>query len=189
TCVSRRCTVRHHSSSLAGNRSMNAIIRPLALALLATAGGPLAAAAQDASEAVAQDRPALSKTTIETGLARAPEQEAVAFEHADLAFRVDPAQQRIDGDATLTFRATRPLQRLVVDLDRNYTIASVAVDGQALPASAWSNPEGRMTVTLPATLAEGDAVKLRIVYGGKPHVATRVPWDGGFVCASASGGA
>src|SRR5690606_11769459 len=128
----------------------------LALALLAVACWPGASpAAQDAPPAAAPDQPALSRTTVETGLARAPEQEAVVFEHADLSFRVDPAQQRIDGDATLTFRATRPLQRLVVDLDRNYTIASVSVDGQALPDRAWSNPEGRMTVALPATLTAG----------------------------------
>src|SRR5690606_40977267 len=80
-------------------------------------------------------------------------------------------------DFHVTGVQTCALPILVVDLDRNYTIASVAVDGQALPASAWSNPEGRMTVTLPATLAAGEAVKLRIVYGGKPHVAKRAPWD------------
>ena len=149
----------------------------------------LAAACWPGAAALASDeQPALSKTTVETGLARAPEQEAVVFEHADLAFRVDPARQRIDGDATLTFRATRPLQRLVVDLDRNYTIASVEVDGQALPASAWSNPEGRMTVALPSALAAGSAARLRVVYGGKPHVATRAPWDGGFVWATAPTG-
>ncbi len=148
----------------------------------------LLAIAWPAAAAMPQEQPALTETTLATGLARAPEQEAVVFEHADLKFKVDPAQKRIDGDATLTFRATRPLQRLVVDLDRNYTIASVAVDGQPLPRAAWSNPEGRMTVTLPSTLAVDDVATLRIVYGGKPHVATRAPWDGGFVWATAPTG-
>src|SRR3546814_2088441 len=107
--------------------------RLLPLALLAVS---LSAAA-----ATPEQQPALSKTTVETGLARAPEQAAVVFEHADLKFRIDTAHKRIDGDATLTFRATQPLQRLVVDLDSHYTIASVAVDGQALAPDAWSNPE------------------------------------------------
>lgn len=156
----------------------------LAAGLLSIAA-PVAAQAPAAAAAV---QPALSSFTVQSGLARAPEQEAVVFEHADLRFRIDPAQQRIDGDAALTFRATRPLQRLVVDLDRNYAIASVAVDGHELPAGAWSNPEGRMTVTLPATLASGSAATLRIRYGGKPHVATRAPWDGGFVWATAPTG-
>lgn len=144
--------------------------------------------ATPAVAATPAEQPLLTPFTVESGLARAPEQEAVVFEHADLRFRIDPAHQRIDGDATLTFRATRPLQKLVVDLDRNYAIASVAVDGHELAASAWSNPEGRMTVTLPATLAQGAAADLRIRYGGKPHVATRAPWDGGFVWSKAPTG-
>ena len=137
--------------------------------------------------ALAQE-PATSALTLESGLARAPEQEAVVFEHADLAFKVDPSLERVDGDASLTFRALRPLERLVVDLDRNYKIESVSVDGRALPAGAWRNPEGRMTVDLPAPLARGASTTLRIVYGGHPRTAVRAPWDGGFVWATAPTG-
>lgn len=133
-------------------------------------------------------QPGTSAMTLESGLPRAPEQVAVVFEHADLAFKVDPARQWIDGDARLTFRALEPLQRLVVDLDRNYAIEAVEVDGVALADSAWSNPEGRMTVDLPAPLAKGGSVMLRIVYAGHPRVARRAPWDGGFVWATAPTG-
>ena len=133
-------------------------------------------------------QPPLTELTARSGAPRAPEQEAVVFAHADLSFRVDPAQQRIDGDALLTFRALAPLARLVVDLDRNYAISEVAVDGVALPASAWRNPEGRMTVMLPQPLASGASATLRIRYGGKPHVAAKAPWDGGFVWSKAPGG-
>src|SRR5690606_31610583 len=87
-----------------------------------------------------------------------------------------------------TFRATKPLQRLVVDLDRNYAVSLVSVDGAEVPATGWRNPEGRMTVDLPKPLAAGDNAALRIVYGGKPHVARRAPWDGGFVWATAPTG-
>jgi len=133
-------------------------------------------------------QPGTSAMTLESGLPRAPEQVAVVFEHADLAFKVDPARQWIDGDARLSFRALEPLQRLVVDLDRNYTIEAVEVDGVALADSAWSNPEGRMTVDLPAPLAKGGSVTLRIGYAGHPRVARRAPWDGGFVWATAPNG-
>lgn len=137
--------------------------------------------------ALAQE-PATSALTLESGIARAPEQEAVVFEHADLAFKVDPSLKRVDGDASLTFRALRPLERLVVDLDRNYAIESVSVDGTQIPAGAWRNPEGRMTVDLPAPLAKGESTTLRIVYGGHPRTAVRAPWDGGFVWATAPTG-
>ncbi|MFC7302282.1 M1 family metallopeptidase [Cognatiluteimonas weifangensis] len=157
----------------------------IAITALLAAG---ACAAVPAAPAPGNEPPGLTATTAETGLPRAPEQEAVAFEHADLHFRVDPAQRRIDGDAALTFRALRPLSRLVVDLDRNYAIAAVDVDGQALPTGAWSNPQGRMSVSLPQPLAAGARTTLRIRYGGAPHVATRAPWDGGFVWSRAPTG-
>lgn len=146
----------------------------LLLALLPTAG------------MAAQPEP--TALTLESGIARAPEQAAVVFEHADLAFRVDPARKWLDGDASLTFRALRPLDRLVVDLDRNYAIEAVEIDGVALPDGAWRNPEGRMTVDLPAPLAEGASTTLRIAYAGHPREAKRAPWDGGFVWATAPTG-
>ncbi len=155
-----------------------------ALLLVLATAGTAGAQAQPGSAA----QPPLSAFTAQSGLARAPEQEAVVFEHADLRFKVDPAQRRIDGDAALTFRATKPLEKLVVDLDPNYSVSSVSVDGAALPASAWRNPEGRMTVDLPAPLAAGGKAVLRIAYGGKPHVAKLAPWDGGFVWATAPTG-
>ncbi|TAK39818.1 MAG: M1 family peptidase [Lysobacteraceae bacterium] len=130
----------------------------------------------------------LAPRTAQSGLARAPEQMAVAFEHADLRFRVDPARRWLDGDAKLTFRALQPLQRLVVDLDPRYAIAAVEVDGVALAGSAWSNPDGRLSVELPTQVATGRPVALRVVYAGAPHVATRAPWDGGFVWATAPTG-
>ncbi len=162
--------------------------RPAALLLALAAAGVVHAQPQSAKAGEAAAQPPLTAFTAQSGLARAPEQEAVVFEHADLRFKVDPAQRRIDGDAALTFRATKPLAKLVVDLDTHYAVSSVSVDGKALPAAAWRNPEGRMTVDLPAPLAAGGKAVLRIVYGGKPHVANRAPWDGGFVWATAPTG-
>ena len=131
-------------------------------------------------------QPDLTETTLQTGLPRAPEQAAVVFEHADLKFKVDPARKHLDGDATLVFRATQPIDNLVVDLDRNYKVASVEVDGAKI--TNWKNPEGRMTVPLSKQLAAGQQATLRIVYDGLPHVAERAPWDGGFVWAKAPTG-
>ena len=158
--------------------------RLAALAPLVLASCAAGAARADDPEA---PRP-LPPLTAQSGLPRAPEQRAVAFEHADLAFRVDPGRQWLDGDATLTFRVLQPLRRLVVDLDPDYAIATVQVDGADLPRGAWSNPKGRMSVDLPGEVGEGAKVALRIVYAGHPHVATKAPWDGGFVWATAPTG-
>ena len=146
----------------------------------------LLASASLAAQAVEQPR--LSQVTLESGEPRAAEQEAVVFELADLSFKVDPARKWLDGDATLTFRASKPISRLVVDLDRNYRIGLVEVDGIARPANAWRNPEGRMSVDLPTPLATGGRVVLRIRYAGSPHEARHAPWDGGIVWAKAPTG-
>ncbi len=130
----------------------------------------------------------LSPVTKQTGLPRTPEQLAVSFEHADLGFKVIPDQRRIEGDATLTFKAISPLQALVVDLDPEYAVSRVEVDGKPVAREAWQNPEGRMRVTLPRQVPAGASVKLRVVYAGQPHVAKRAPWDGGFVWATAPTG-
>ena len=39
----------------------------------------------------ARGQPALTALTAKSGVARAPEQAVVVFEHADLRFRIDPA--------------------------------------------------------------------------------------------------
>lgn len=150
----------------------------LSLLLAACAAGP----------AVAAEQPPLTPTTAATGLPRTPEQVATTIEQAELSFRVDPARQWLDGDATLRLRVARDVARLVVDLDRNYAIEQVEIDGAPVDAAHWRNPEGRMQVDLPRPLAAGGRATLRIRYAGHPHVASKAPWDGGFVWATAPTG-
>ncbi|HWS77252.1 MAG TPA: M1 family metallopeptidase [Thermomonas sp.] len=148
----------------------------------------LAVALASSITAVHAGQPELTRTTAASGLPRAPEQEAVVFESAELAFKIDPARKSLEGDAALTFRATRTIDKLVVDLDRNYTVGLVEVDGRSIDAAHWRNPQGRMTVDLPRPLAAGARAALRIRYAGQPHVASKAPWDGGFVWATAPTG-
>jgi len=126
--------------------------------------------------------------TMNTGAPRTAEQVAVVFEAADLQLRVDPRKRTIDGDAALTFRAEAPVSRLVVELDRNLRVREIAVDGVALTRGSWSNPEGRLFIPLAKPLSAGDTATVRIRYGGKPHVAKRSPWDGGFTWAKTPSG-
>ena len=148
----------------------------------------LAVAAALAPVAAIAQQPGLTPTTAATGLPRTPEQLASVIEKAELSFRVDPAKKRLEGDATLHLRVSQQLQRLVVDLDRNYAIERVEVDGVPVDAARWRNPEGRMQVDLPRPLAAGGQTTLRIRYAGQPHEAKKAPWDGGIVWAKAPTG-
>jgi aminopeptidase N len=126
--------------------------------------------------------------TANSGSPRAPEQLAVAFEKVDLALRVDPSTKSIAGDASLTFLLKEPLTRIAVELDRNLPVDSASIDGVPLAASAISNPEGRLYLTLPTPLPAGARTTVRIQYHGVPHEAKKAPWDGGFTWSKTADG-
>jgi aminopeptidase N len=133
-------------------------------------------------------QPPLTAFTQNSGAPMTEEQKAVVFESADLQMRVDPSKKSIDGNAALTFVAQAPVKRLVVELDRNLKVSAIDVDGVALARGTWSNPEGRLFIPLVKPLNVGDTATVRIRYAGKPHVAKRAPWDGGFVWAKTPDG-
>lgn len=141
----------------------------------------LVAAILPAASLPGKGEPPLTEQTMNSGGVRPPEQRAMAFDSADLAFEVLPDTHVLTGIATLAFTAKAPLARLVVDLDRNLPISAIAIDGSPLARSAWSNPQGQLTITLPRPLAAGQRVTARITYGGTPHVAVNAPWDDGVV--------
>ena len=132
--------------------------------------------------------PPITAQTARSGGAIDPDQAKLTFDAADLAIEVLPATQTLSGVATLTFTAKAPLTVLPIDLDRNLPVSAIAIDGAALPASAWRNPEGRLLITLPHVVAKGSQVVARITYTGQPHVAVRAPWDSGMVWAKTPAG-
>ena len=132
--------------------------------------------------------PPLTAQTQQSGGPIDPDQAKLAFDSADLAFDVLPETETLRAVATLSFTAKAPLARLVVDLDRNLPVDAIAIDGVALPAAAWRNPEGKLAIALPRTVATGGKVTARISYGGQPHVAIKAPWDDGMVWAKTPAG-
>ncbi|WP_442800499.1 M1 family metallopeptidase [Sphingomonas sp. EC-HK361] len=144
-------------------------------------GLALGAAFLCAASVPGKGEPPLTEQTMKSGGQRPAEQLAMTFDSADLAFEVVPDTHVLNGVATLGFTARSPLNRLVIDLDRNLPISAIVIDGAPLARSAWSNPQGQLTITLPNPLARGDRVTARITYGGTPHVAVNAPWDDGVV--------
>ena len=157
------------------SRSMTSS-RLLSLALCA-ALATSAHAADDATSA----QPPLTEQTQRSGGQLPAEQQRVDFEQAELHFSVGPSQQSLDAEAILTFGAREATDALLLDLDPHFAISKLSVDGKTLPPGQWSNPDGRLRITLPKPLAKGGKAVVDIRYGGKPHVAKKAPWDGGFV--------
>jgi aminopeptidase N len=138
--------------------------------------------------ACATTQPPLTDYSLGSGAPRSEAQQALDFDKADLKLRIEPATQSITGDVTLSFGTRAPLSSIELDLDRNLPIDAIAVDGQPLPASSWRNPEGKLTIDLPQTLQPGKQVAVRVQYHGRPHVAKKAPWDGGFVWSTTPDG-
>ncbi|HRO32599.1 MAG TPA: M1 family metallopeptidase [Brevundimonas sp.] len=153
----------------------------ISTACLALTAGAAPALAQSAA-------PQTTAFSLDTGRARTAEQLALRFDKADLSFRIHPDTKTIDSVAVLDFTATAPVRAVVVELDTALPVSAVSVDGQALNPRQWSNPEGRLTIRLPRTLATGRSVQVRIAYDGSPRQAPRAPWDGGFVWATTPDG-
>lgn len=164
------------------------MLKTFARAAMLTSAMALMAVSAAAQDRNAEGGPESSAFTLETDQPRTPEQEAVKFDKADVAITVLPEEKAIRGVGTLDFTVLSPIDKLVVELDALYDVSEVTVDGQAIPRDRWTNPEGRMTVQLPAPLQAGQKTQLRIAYGGQPRTARRAPWDGGFVWATAPTG-
>jgi aminopeptidase N len=133
------------------------------------------------------DQPLLPHA-LASGGPKPPEQAALDFRHADLSFRVKPDSRSIEGDAKLDFGVKAPIADLLLDLDPELAVSAIRIDGQALPDSAWRNPDGLLRIRLPHKVPAGGQLTAEIRYAGKPHVARKAPWDGGFVWARTADG-
>ncbi|WP_033292859.1 M1 family metallopeptidase [Amycolatopsis jejuensis] len=91
--------------------------------------------------------------------------------HVDVGY--DPASGRLDGDTTVTAKATQDLSSFNLDL-RGLDVASVDVDGQ--PARFTREKQHELVVTPSGPLRAGSTFKTRVRYSGVP---AKTPHEGG----------
>ncbi len=120
-----------------------------------------------------------------------PEQAAYDVKSYDLDLRVNPDEQSIKGALTAHARIVHPVGWFVLDLDTPLAVDSVAlVDarGRTQQPLGFERREGKLWIAFPMTKQPGEDVRVRVIYGGKPRVAPRPPWVGGFVWSQTAGG-
>ena len=98
----------------------------------------------------------------------------------DLHVKVNPADSSITGYNTITYRVLKPAREMQIDLQMPLVVDSIVQDGLELSARRDGNA---FFVTLITPQRAGAKKAISIHYHGKPVVATRAPWDGGFVWA------
>ena len=113
-----------------------------------------------------------------------PEQDCYDVSAYRLELAVDPKEQSIDGSVTMTARVLADTSRIALDLDDELEVRGVEI-GQR-PAK-HERGEHRIWIELDVPRKKGETLEVVVRYGGKPHVATRPPWDGGFTWAKTSG--
>jgi len=108
----------------------------------------------------------------------------------DLHVKVKPADSSITGYNAITYRVLKPrtigalarvtAREMQIDLQMPLVVDSIVQDGLELSARRDGNA---FFVTLIAPQRVGATKTISVYYHGKPTVAVRAPWDGGFVWA------
>lgn len=100
----------------------------------------------------------------------------IIYYHLDV--RIDPSTQFISGSNTIDFLVSSEFDFMQVDLFANMTVEKIVLD-ESTPA-AFTRELNAIFVQLPARLLAGTRHAIKVFYSGKPQVARRPPWDGGF---------
>lgn len=122
----------------------------------------------------------------ETGGPMIYEQMAYDVGHYEIDIKVDPKERSIKGDVLMTARIVHPTNAIVLDLDTVYEIEMIEI---WLDKAKWERRGGRIWVKFPQTLQAGEQIAVRTKYSGKPRVAPRPPWIGGFMWEKTPSGA
>lgn len=111
-----------------------------------------------------------------------PEQAIMDIRHYTVALDVDTEQQSLDGYAEIDLVLSQPTDILLFDLVHLLTVKKVWVNKKEQP---FSQADDLIRIT-PAAKVPAGKVHIRIAYGGKPGIAERAPWVGGFQWAKDS---
>lgn len=123
----------------------------------------------------------------ETGGPLVFEQAAFDVLDYDISLTADPAARSITGTTVMTARTVIPTNVIVLNLDMTYTISKLTEGGRDLKFT--HDKTGKIWIWFPMTKQVGDEIKTSITYAGKPRIAPRAPWVGGFMWEKTPGGA
>jgi len=101
----------------------------------------------------------------------------------DLHVAVSPGDSSIRGWNGITYKVTGPSAAMQIDLQVPMEVDSIVQEGAALTSTRDGNA---FIVALTAPQPPGSSHTVTVYYHGKPRVAHRAPWDGGYVWASDS---
>lgn len=96
----------------------------------------------------------------------------------ELRVRVDPDKKSLEGSTTVFYKVMEPYQTLQMDLQPPLSISRVLQDGKTL--TFRKEGPNAYFIVLEKPQQKGRSESITVEYAGKPKVAKRAPWDGGF---------
>lgn len=120
-----------------------------------------------------------------------PEQAAYDVTYYDLALTVTPADSSIAGRLLTHAKIVQPTEYFVLDLDTLLRVSSIIEQDpttRRLPRR-FERRAGRIWIQLDWMRQAGEEIIIEVAYAGRPRVAPRPPWDGGFTWAHTPEGA
>ncbi len=103
----------------------------------------------------------------------------------DLKVAVYPSDKTISGSNTISYKVLDPKQIMQIDLQAPMKIDSVIQDGKEI---SYSTDGDAHFLKLQKKQLTGSENQVTIFFSGKPRIAKRPPWDGGFTWEKDSNG-
>ncbi|MDF3078666.1 MAG: family metallopeptidase [Sphingobacteriaceae bacterium] len=107
----------------------------------------------------------------------------INYYHLDV--KVNIPDKSISGSNLFRFTAVQDFKTLQIDLFANLNVERILYKGKEL---AYKRELNAVFVEFPNTIPKGQKDEFVVYYNGKPTVAKRAPWDGGFVFSTDKAG-
>jgi aminopeptidase N len=132
----------------------------------------------------------LGTRPTETGGPLRFEQAAYDVYSYDVSVKADPRSQWITGTTVMTAKVMIPTNAILLHLDTPFTIDHVYGEtGGRQTALRFERKGGELWIYFPMTRQPGETFETIITYSGKPRLAPRPPWVGGFMWEKTPAGA
>jgi aminopeptidase N len=106
-----------------------------------------------------------------------PERTSYDVLRYDLNVKINPEEKTVVGFNDITFKVIENTNKIQLDLFDNMHIDSIICNKTKLDYTREFNA---VFITTKKMWTKGTEQKLRFYYSGKPIIAKRAPWDGGF---------
>ena len=128
---------------------------------------------------------AIAQKQMSSGGVLKPLQAIMDIRHYTIALHVDPENQSIDGYTEVDLVLSQPTDTILLDLIHQYTVSKITVNNMA---AGFSQQSDQIFITNTGGFKPGKQ-KIKIDYAGKPPVAVKPPWQGGFTWTKDTKGA